>query len=88
MNNEIKNLSQVPSMINYEVYNRKIKEIPIWEKSLLTVVEAAKYFQIGENTVRKLTTKYKDRDFVLWQDRRVFIRRKEMEAFIDGVNEV
>lgn len=88
MNNEIKNLSQVPSMINYEVYNRKIKEIPIWEKSLLTVVEAAKYFQIGENTVRKLTTKYKDRDFVLWQDRRVFIRRKEMEAFLDGVNEV
>ena len=88
MNNEIKNLSQVPSMINYEVYNRKIKEIPIWEKSLLTVVEAAKYFQIGENTVRRLTTKYKDRDFVLWQDRRVFIRRKEMEAFLDGVNEV
>ena len=88
MSNEIKYLSKVSSDLNFKAHNRRIKEIPIWEKPLLTVVEAAKYFQIGENTVRRLTTEYKDKNFVLWQDRRVYIRRKDMEAFLDGVNEV
>ena len=30
------------------------KEVPIWEKSNLTIEEAAAYFNIGENKLRKL----------------------------------
>ena len=29
-------------------------DVPIWEKYTLTIVEAAKYFHIGENKLRKL----------------------------------
>ena len=53
--------------INAEVHNRKIQELPIWEKPLLTVVEAAKYFQIGESNIRRLTREHKEKDFVLWK---------------------
>ena len=29
-------------------------DVPIWEKYTLTIDEAAKYFRIGENKLRKL----------------------------------
>lgn len=69
-------------------HNKTIKETPIWKKSLLTVVEAAKYFQIGEENIRRITRKHKDESFVLWRDRRVFIRREAFEKFLDGLNEI
>lgn len=75
-------------MIDAEGHNRKMQELPIWEKPLLTVVEAAKYFQIGESNIRRLTREHKDQDFVLWKDNRVYIRRKEMESFLDTINEI
>ena len=74
--------------VNAEVHNRRIQELPIWEKPVLTVVEAAKYFQIGESNIRRLTREHKDKDFVLWKDSRVYIRRREMESFLDTINEV
>ena len=53
------------------MHNKTIKETPIWKKPLLTVVEAAKYFQIGEENVRRITRENKDESFVLWRNRRV-----------------
>ena len=41
------------------------KEIPIWEKSNLTIEEAAAYFNIGENKLRKLAAD-ESCTFVLW----------------------
>lgn len=70
------------------MHNKNIKEIPIWKKSLLTVVEAAKYFQIGEENIRRITREHKDESFVLWRNRRVFIRREAFEKFLDGLNEI
>ncbi|WP_302972312.1 excisionase [Ruminococcus sp.] len=71
---------------NAEMCNQKLKELPIWEKPLLTVVEAAKYFQIGESNIRRLTREHKDEDFIQWKDSRVFIRREEFEKFLDRTN--
>lgn len=78
----------VTSTSDFKGYNQKTKELPIWEKPLLTVVEAAKYFQIGESNIRQLTRKHKNNGFVLWKDNRVYIRRKEMESFLDSINEI
>lgn len=88
MSKDFETLLQGATMVNAEVHNRKIQELPIWEKTLLTVVEAAKYFQIGESNIRRLTREHKDKDFVLWKDNRVYIRRKEMESFLDTINEI
>lgn len=88
MSKETETLLQGVISVNAERHNRKIQELSIWEKPLLTVVEAAKYFQIGESNIRRLTREHKDKDFVLWKDSRVYIRRKEMELFLDSTNEI
>lgn len=80
------NLMVQRSYPNAERCNQRLKELPIWEKPLLTVVEAAKYFQIGESNIRRLTREYKDEDFIQWKDSRVFIRREEFEKFLDRTN--
>ena len=48
------------------MHNKTIKETPIWKKSLLTVVEAAKYFQIGEENIRRITREHKDESFQIF----------------------
>lgn len=68
-------------MIDAEGHNRKMQELPIWEKPLLTVVEAAKYFQIGESNIRRLTREHKDQDFVLWKDNRCIFEEKKWSRF-------
>lgn len=88
MSKETETLLQGVISINAEKHNRKIQELSIWEKPLLTVVEAAKYFQIGESNIRRLTREHKDKDFILWKDSRVYIRRREMELFLDSINEI
>lgn len=68
--------------------SRKETELPIWERPILTVVEAAKYFQIGEGNIRKLTSEKKDLPCIFWRDSHVFIRREEFEKFLDKTNEI
>lgn len=88
MGKKTETLLQGVISVNAEKHNRKIQELSIWEKPLLTVVEAAKYFQIGESNIRRLTREHKDKDFILWKDSRVYIRRREMELFLDSINEI
>lgn len=76
------------SVIEVSQCNRKMKELPIWEKPLLTVVEAAKYFQIGEGNIRRITREHIDKEFILWKDNRVYIRREAFESFLDQINEI
>lgn len=88
MSKETEPLLQGVATVDAERHNRTIQELPIWKKPLLTVVEAAKYFQIGESNIRRITREHKNKDFVLWKDSRVYIRRKEMESFLDSINEI
>lgn len=78
------NFSQLGGQIRANAQNCNPKDLPVWEKPLLTVVEAAKYFQIGETNIRRITRKYADADFVYWRDNtRVYIRREAFERFLD-----
>lgn len=62
------------------------KAVPIWNKYLLTVEEAAGYFRIGECKLRKIITDNPTADFILWNGNRMQIKRKKFEEFIDGQN--
>ena len=62
--------------------------IPFWERYTLTVSEAARYFRIGENKLRRLIQENPDADFVLWNGSRPQIKRKQMEALIDSANAI
>lgn len=65
-------------------YNQSVQQLPVWKRPLLTVVEAAKYFQIGESNIRRITREYADSDFIYWRDNtRVYIRREAFERFLD-----
>ncbi len=58
-----------------------MKEVPIYEKSNLTLEEAAAYFSIGINKLRMLT----DDDncpYVLWCGSKRLIKRKPMEDYL------
>ena len=52
------------------------KEIPIWEKSNLTLEEASAYFSIGINKLRELTND-KNCKYVIWcGNKRLIIRKR------------
>ena len=57
-------------------------EIPIWEKSNLTLEEAAAYSGIGINKLRKLTDD-ENCDFVLWIGSKRLLKRKKLDEFLE-----
>ena len=59
-----------------------MKEIPIWEKSNLTLEEAAAYSGIGINKIREISNA-KDCDFVLWVGNKRLIKRQRFDQFIN-----
>lgn len=57
------------------------KQVPIWEKSNLTIEEAVEYSGVGRNKLRQLS----DNDncpFVLWVGSKRLIKRKELDDFL------
>ena len=64
----------------------KTLEIPFWERYTLTIEEAAAYFRIGENKLRKIISENYDADYILWNGNRPQIKRKRFEGFIDQHN--
>lgn len=57
------------------------QEVPIWEKSNLSLDEAAAYFNIGVNKLRSLTDS-EDSPYVLWVGSRRLIKRRLLEAYL------
>lgn len=58
-------------------------QIPFWEKYTLSIEEAAAYFRIGENKIRRMISENKDADYILWNNTRAQIKRKKFENYID-----
>ncbi len=56
-------------------------EIPIWEKSALTLKEAAAYSGIGENKLRELSDE-PNCPFVMWNGSKRMIKRELLDEFI------
>ena len=59
------------------------KEIPIWEKSNLTLEEASAYFNIGTNKLRELSDD-ENCKFVLWCGNKRLIKKKALEKYLEG----
>ncbi|WP_457778889.1 excisionase [Streptococcus uberis] len=60
--------------------------IPTWEKYTLTIEEAAQYFRIGENKLRKLAEQNPPPDWVIMNGNRIQIKRKLFEKYIDQID--
>ena len=61
----------------------KIEKVPLWEKYVLTVFEAAEYFNIGEKKLRKLAFENIGRFSVMSGNRYLIIRTK-FEKFLEN----
>lgn len=60
--------------------------VPVWKKYTMSIEEAAAYFRIGENKLRKIISEDNDADFILWNGNRAQIKRKKFEEYIDKLN--
>ena len=63
-------------------------DVPIWEKYTLTIEEAAKYFRIGENKLRRLAEENLNAGWVLQNGNRLQIKRKKFEKPIDELDAI
>ena len=59
-----------------------MKQIPIWEKSNLTLEEAAAYSGIGINKLRQLTDD-DNCEFVIWIGTKRLIKRRKFDEYIE-----
>lgn len=57
-------------------------EVPIWEKSYLTLEEAAAYSGIGREKLRHMSDK-EDCPFVLWNGTKRLIKRRKLDEYMD-----
>ena len=61
-------------------------EVPVWEKYAFSVTEAAQYFSIGENKLRKHINEHQNDKYVLWSGSHALIKRKLFEDYLDNNN--
>ncbi len=59
-----------------------MKEIPIWEKSNLTLEEAAAYSGIGISKMREITNENRC-NFVLWVGNKRLIKRRLFDQYVE-----
>jgi hypothetical protein len=59
-----------------------LKEIPLWEKSNLTLEEASAYSGIGINKLREISNN-KNCPFVLWVGSKRLIKSKLFDSYIE-----
>ena len=62
--------------------------VPTWEKYLLTVREASKYFHIGEKKLRMMIEENSCADWFLMNGNRVMIKRKAFEMYLNEATAV
>ena len=62
--------------------------IPVWKKYTLSIEEAAAYFRIGEHKLRNLINENKNADYLLWNGKRVQIKRVKFEKYVDTLEAI
>ncbi len=60
----------------------RTQEVPLWEKSNLTLEEASIYFNIGINKLREISNP-EDCTFVLWVGSKRLIKRRVLERELE-----
>lgn len=62
--------------------------VPIWEKYMLTVREAASYFGIGEHKLRELLDADVTRKYSVWNGKRQLVKRRRLEEYLDDCERI
>lgn len=62
--------------------------VRICEKYALSAEEAAEYFHIGINKLRRIISDNETAEWVLWNGSHAYIKRVKFEKFLDAVNTI
>lgn len=62
--------------------NEEVFNIPVWKRSLLTIVEAAQFYHIGEKRLRMIVDMHPEGNFYLMIGNKILIKRELFEKFI------
>ncbi|WP_101773638.1 excisionase [Peptostreptococcus faecalis] len=65
-------------------YDVEGKNVPLWEKSNLTLQEASQYFNIGIHKLRELSEE-PDCKFVLFVGKKRLIKKKILEEYLKTI---
>lgn len=57
--------------------------VPIWQKGLLTLEEAAEYTGLGLHKLRAISND-ENCDFVLWNGTKRMFKRKKLDAYLEA----
>ncbi len=79
--NETNNYELDPNEQRKQVRRMKY-EVPIWEKSNLTLEEAAAYCGIGTTKLREISDG-RNCTFVLWNGNKRLLKRKKLDEFLE-----
>ncbi len=60
----------------------KLRLVPVWEKSLLTLDEAIAYSGLGRHTLERLADS-PDCKFIIWSGRKRLFKRRQLDEYID-----
>ena len=61
---------------------KKLEIVPLWERKLLTLEEAAAYTGVGINRLRRLT-ELPACEFVIWIGGRRMVKRVKLEDYLE-----
>lgn len=81
LSNETNNYELDPNEQRKQVRRMKY-EVPIWEKSNLTLEEAAAYCGIGTTKLREISDG-RNCTFVLWNGNKRLLKRKKLDEFLE-----
>jgi len=65
----------------------KVDEIPIWQKTNLSLEEAAAYTGIGICKLRELSNEASC-EFVLWVGNKRLLKRKKLDEYLEKVSSI
>ncbi|HFE9852380.1 excisionase [Enterococcus sp. DIV1420a] len=65
-----------------------MNEVPVWERYMLSIDEAARYFRIGENKLRRLAEENPQATWFLMNGNRIQIKRRLFEQVLDTLDTV
>lgn len=63
-------------------------EVPIWEKYMLTIKEAAEYFHIGEQKLRTFIDQNSGEPYLITIGNRTMVKRKMFEEYLNGLGAI
>ena len=65
----------------------KQREVPIWERSLLTINEASDYTGVGINRLRSLTSN-RNCELVIWVGSKRMFKRKKLDEYLENASTI